>query len=242
MRPLLAAALAAALAGAAPSAAGRDGSRLTVLAAASLTEVLPHVDPAPAYGFGGSNRLAFQIRRGAPADVFVSASRKIVQELFRAGLVERPRLFAANTLVLAVPRSNPARLRSVYGLRRPGVKLVVGTARVPVGVYTREALRRLGLTSVLARVVSREPDVKGIVGKLALGQADAGFVYRTDVRAASARLRAIALPARAQPRVRYEIAVVETSRRRSRARAWVEAVTMGARARRLLRRAGFVVP
>lgn len=242
MRTLLAAALAAALLNAAPSGAESRGSRLTVLAAASLTEVLPRIDPVPAYGFGGSNRLAFQIHNGAPADVFVSASREPTQELFRTGLVERPRILAASTLVLAVPRSNPARLRSVYDLRRPGVKLVVGTAGVPVGTYAREALRRLGLTVVLARAVSNEPDVKGIVGKLALGQADAGFVYRTDVMAAASRLRAIALPARARPQVRYEIAVVKTSRKRAEARSWVRRVTAGARARRLLRRAGFAVP
>ena len=91
-----------------------------------------------------------------------------------------------NRLVLIVPRSNPAGLRSVYDLRRKDVKLVVGEARVPVGTYTRQVLRRLGTLSVLDKVVSEEPDVKGVVAKVALGQADAGFVYATDARVAVA--------------------------------------------------------
>ena len=74
---------------------------------------------------------------------------------------------------------------------------------MPIGLYTREVLKRLGLLRVLRKAVSQEPDVKGIVGKLALGEADAGFVYATDVRAASSRLIAIPLPARSQPTVRY---------------------------------------
>ena len=151
--------------------------RLNVYAAASLTEVFERIDSDQAYNFAGSNQLAFQIRQGAPVDVFASASPSYTQSLFRDGLVERPRTFASNTLVLAVPKSNPARVTSVYDLARKDVKLVIGTPRVPVGFYTREVLRRLGLSQVLAKVVSQEPDAKGVVGKLALGEADAGFVY-----------------------------------------------------------------
>jgi molybdate transport system substrate-binding protein len=217
-----------------------DADGLNVYAAASLTDVFRRIDPQPAYNFAGSNQLAFQLRRGAAADVFASASPKYTQSLFRDGLVERPRTFASNALVLAVPRSNPAGLRSVYDLRRKGVRLVVAGPDVPIGAYTREMLRRLGLTSVLDRVVSQELDVKGLVGKLALAQADAGFVYRTDVKAASGRVTAISLPARAQPTVRYEIAVVRGSAQLTAARAWVRAIATSARARRLLARAGFV--
>lgn len=222
------------------SAGARPGAeRLNVYAAASLTDVFPRIDPKPAYNFAGSNRLAFQIRHGAAADVFASASPKLTRSLFRNGLVERPRTFASNALVLAVPKSNPAGLRSVLDLRRRQVRLVIAGPEVPVGAYTREVLRRLGMTSVLATVVSQEPDVKGIVGKLALGQADAGFVYRTDVSATSGRVAAIALPARAQPTVRYEIAVVRGSTMRTAARAWIRAIATGERARRLLAQAGF---
>jgi len=237
---LVLAALAAALVLAPVGGAG-SSARVTVYAASSLTEALPRIDPRPSYSFAGSNQLAFQIKQGAPADVFASASPSYTQALYREGLVERPRTFASNALVLAVPRSNPAGLRSVFDLRDKNVRLVVGSAAVPVGDYTRRVLRRLGLSSALDKVVSQEPDVKSIVGKVALGEADAGFVYRTDVRAASDRLRAIAIPAWAQPAVRYEVVVVRASRHRAEARRFVAALATP-RARRLLRQAGFTVP
>jgi molybdate transport system substrate-binding protein len=223
------------LAEAGPSAA----PRLNVYAAASLTEVFQRIDRRQAYNFAGSNQLALQIRQGAPADVFASAAPNFTQELFRERRVEKPRTFASNELVLAVPRPNPAGLRSVFDLRRRHVKLVIGTARVPIGAYTRQVLRNLGLTSVLSKVVSEEPDVKSIVGKLALGEADAGFVYRTDVRSARDRVGAIAIPERARPKVRYELAVVRSSRSKAAARAWVRRMLTDERARRILRRAGF---
>jgi molybdate transport system substrate-binding protein len=225
----------------APAGGAGPTARPTVYAASSLTDVFPRIDRRPAYSFAGSNQLAFQIEQGAPADVFASASPSHTQQLFRKGLVERPRVFASNALVLAVPRSNPARLRSVYDLRDKSVRLVIGSAKVPVGDYTRRVLRRLGLTIVLTKVVSEEPDVKSIVGKIALGEADAGFVYRTDVRAASGRLSAVAIPTWAQPAVRYEVAVVRASGRRAESRRFVAALSTP-RARRLLQRAGFTVP
>ena len=149
--------------------------------------------------------------------------------------------FASNRLVLIVPKSNPAGLRSVYDLARKDVKLVIAAASVPVGSYTRKVLARLGLSKVLAKVVSQEPDVKNVVGKVALGQADAGFVYVTDVRPAASDVKAIALPARAQPRVEYEIAVVSSSSRKAAARAWVARV-LGKAGQAALARAGFGKP
>ena len=221
-----------------PAATPAEPPQLRILAAASLTEVFPRIDRRPAYSFAGSNQLAFQIRQGAPADVFASASPEFTQSLFRDGLVERPVTFASNRLVLVVPKENPAGIRSVFDLRRKDVKLVIGGARVPIGAYTREVLRRLGLSSVLSKVVSQEPDVKGIVGKVGLGQADAGFVYSTDYRTATDRLVPIAIPAWAQPKVRYEIAVLARSTHKAAARAWV-ARLRASRAQRLLRTAGF---
>jgi molybdate transport system substrate-binding protein len=221
--------------------APRATATLNVFAASSLTEVFPRIDRKPNYNFAGSNQLALQIRQGAPAAVFASASPEYTRALFRERLVERPRVFATNSLVLAVPASNPAALRTVFDLRRGDVKLVIGSASVPIGIYTRAVLKRLGLSTVLASVVSEEPDVKSIVGKLALGEADAGFVYRTDVRAAAGRLRAIALPARAQPTVRYEVAVVRGSSSTAAARRWVQALSTH-HARQALTAAGFGVP
>jgi molybdate transport system substrate-binding protein len=213
--------------------------RLTIYAASSLTEVFPRIDRRPAYNFAGSNQLVLQIRQGAPADIFASAAPTFAQDLYRERRVEKPRTFASNRLVLAIPRSNPAGVSSVFDLRRKSVKLVIGTARVPIGAYTRKVLRNLGMTSVLSKVVSEEPDVKSIVGKVALGEADAGFVYRTDVQPVKDRVRAIAIPAWAQPKVRYEIAVVCSSRNKAAARAWVRMILTNARARRALQRAGF---
>ena len=215
---------------------------VTVYAAASLTEPLPRIAPGARFQFAGSNQLTLQIRQGAPADVFASASPIYTQQLYREGLVERPHTFATNSLVLAVPRRNPAAVRSVYDLaKRPKLKLVVAGAKVPVGLYTREVLKRLGLLHVLRKAVSQEPDVKGIVGKLALGEADAGFVYATDVRAAGARLVAIPLPRRAQPTIRYEVAVVKGTRNRAGAFELV-ADLLGVDGRRELARAGFGLP
>lgn len=223
-------------------ATARTEGPATVYAAASLSEVFPRVSPSSRFQFAGSNQLALQISRGAPADVFASASPLYTQQLFRDGRVERPRTFATNSLVLAVPRSNPAKIRSVADLaKRSKLKLVVAGEKVPVGLYTREVLKRLGLLRVLRKAVSQEPDVKGIVGKLALGEADAGFVYATDVRAASSRLLAIPLPKRAQPTVRYEAALVKGSDNREAALEFV-ADLLSTDGRRELRKAGFGLP
>jgi molybdate transport system substrate-binding protein len=220
--------------------AGPGDARLSVYAAASLAEVFQRYDPDGKYNFGSSSALETQIRNGAPADVFASASAVNTRRLYRAGLVERPVEFAANRLVLIVPRSNPAGIESVFDLARSKAKVVVAAASVPVGAYTRQLLRKLGLRSaVLARVVSNEPDVKGVVGKIALGQGDAGFVYATDVAPVADRVKAIALPARAQPRIRYELAVVSSSPNGAAARAWVKGL-LGARGRTALVAAGFL--
>jgi molybdate transport system substrate-binding protein len=188
-------------------AAGAAG-RPVVLAASSLSEVLPRISADARASFGGSNQLAQQIRQGAPFDVFLSASPRYTHELHADGLVREPVAFATNSLVLIVPRGNPAGIRSVADLTRRGeLRLVVAGPAVPVGLYTREVLKRLGLLGVLRKAVSLEPDVKGIVGKVALGEADAGFVYATDVAPVRKQVRTIAIPARAQPTVRYELAV-----------------------------------
>jgi molybdate transport system substrate-binding protein len=210
-----------------------------IYAAASLTEAFRAFDPAQRYSFGGSSTLETQLRNGAPADLFASAAPLHTRRLFAAGLVGRPVPFAANRLALIVPRSNPAGIRSVDDLRRKPVKLVVAAPAVPVGAYTRAVLRRLGLESVLSKAVSRESDVKAVTGKVALGQADAGFVYVTDARAVGDRVKAIRIPARAQPRVRYEIAVVSRSSNKAAAHAWIEKL-LSRRGQAALRNAGFL--
>ena len=213
----------------------------TVFAAASLTGAFPKIDSSARFSFAGSNTLAQQIRQGAPADVFASAEPSLTQSLYGEGLVEKPRFLAFNRLALIVPRSNPAEIRSVRDLDRDGIKLVIAGPKVPIGIYTRTVMRVLGLTRALGNVVSQEPDVKDVLGKVVLGEADAGFVYLTDARAAISELRTIAIPAFAQPKVRYEIAVVGGSSDTGAARAFIAKAT-GARGRTLMAQAGFHFP
>lgn len=235
----LAAVAALAVATAAAAAPRRAHARITVLAAASLADVLPRIDSAPRYSFAGSDTLAAQIRLGAPADVFASANTKLPDELHAAGLVEKPVVFTANALVLITPRANPAGIATVADLRRKGLKLLVGTPTVPVGAYTRKVLAKLGLTGVLASAVSEETDVRSILSKVSLGEADAGFVYLTDARTAKGRVQVIPLPSRAQPEVRYAIAVVKATRSRAAAVAFVDRVLAKA-GQAQLRAAGFL--
>jgi molybdate transport system substrate-binding protein len=212
---------------------------LTVYAAASLTDVFRTFDPAQNFSFAGSNALETQIRNGAPADIFASAAPLNTQRLFRAGLVDKPVTFTANRLALIVPKSNPAGIRTVYDLRSKPVKLVVAAPAVPVGGYTLTVLRKMGLSSVLSKVVSRESDVRAVTGKVALGQADAGFVYITDAKAVSDQVNVVRIPAWAQPRVRYEIAVVSRSTNKTAAQAWINAI-LSARGQTALKNAGFL--
>jgi molybdate transport system substrate-binding protein len=215
---------------------------LNVFAAASLTEVFPKIDKSERYSFAGSDQLALQIRQGAPADVFASASPKYTELAYRDGYVQRPVVFATNRLIVVVPKSNPGGIRTVYDLRRPGLKIVIGDKAVPIGTYTRQILDALGITNdVMSNVVSQETDVKGIVSKVALGEADAGFVYRTDARPVAGRTRTIALPDWAQPPIRYEIAIVKSSEHAAAARAYLKKVT-STRGRKLLAAAGFGLP
>ena len=222
--------------------AGAGATRITVYAATSLTQVFPHINRAPRYSFAGSDQLATQIRAGAPADVFASASPRQAELLYHDGLLRKPVVFATNKLTVIVPSSNPATIHSVYDLRRHGVKVIVGTPTVPVGAYTRQVLDSLGITSdVTANVVDQEPDVKSIVAKIALGEGDAGFVYKTDARPAGTKVRSILIPRWAQPPIRYEIGIVKASKHRAAAAGFIKRVT-SLRGRRLLVQAGFGLP
>lgn len=239
---LLGSVLASALAVGATARDDTVAARPVVLAASSLTEVLPRIAPDAAYSFGSSNSLAEQIRRGAPFDVYFSASPLYTQALHQEGRLRKPVAFATNSLVVIVPRSNPAGIKTIFDLaKRPKLKLVVAGPKVPIGLYTREVLKRLGLLKVLKRTVSLEPDVKGVVGKVALGQADAGFVYLTDIAPVATRVRAIAIPARAQPTVVYELAIAAKPNDLEAAQDEVIAV-LGPDGRRQLRAARFGLP
>ena len=216
---------------------------LTVYAATSLTNVMPEIDRGATYSFGGSNTLQLQIERGAPADLFLSAEPKEAQALYRGGRCERPRTFATNKLVLIVPEGDPARVGSVYGLRRGGLKLSIGNPNVPIGDYTRKLLRRLRLSRVLqTNTVSEQSNVGQVLSQVAFGGADAGFVYVTDARAQRDRVDRLFVPQWAQPPVRYQGCVVRRDGADAAGARRLLGKLRSTRGRRVLRRFGFGLP
>ena len=212
-------------AGGASAKSSRQAAGVTVYAAASLTDVFPKIDPGNSYNFAGSNALATQITNGAPADVFASANTQLPAQLYAQGLVEKPVTFTRNTLVAIVPKANPAGIKSIYDIAKPGVKLDIANAAVPVGSYTLQVWKQMGLSSQMqANVVSQETDVRIVLQKVQLGQADAGFVYSTDAQTVPGDVTVIPVPAWAQPKVAYAMAVVTKSPNQAAAQAFVNKV------------------
>jgi molybdate transport system substrate-binding protein len=228
------------VAGTAGATSKREQAQITVFAAASLTDAFPKLDPAEKYSFAGSNALAAQISLGAPADVFASANMTLPNQLFAKGQCSKPVAFTRNTLVIVVPKANPAGIHSVYDLAKAGIKLDVAAPGVPVGSYTLQILKNMNLTApVTANVVSRETDVREVLAKVALGEADAGFVYSTDAKTVPGKVTVLKLPAWAQPKVQYGICVVTSSSDKSEAQAFVNKV-LGKAGQRVLLSYGFL--
>jgi molybdate transport system substrate-binding protein len=206
--------------------------RLTISAAASLTEALTacsrDFDGADVrLSFGGSDELAAQIRQGVKPDVYAAANTKLPQELASDGLLEPPVEFATNELVMALP-GDEREIERVEDLAEPGVRLVIGAESVPVGAYTRQVLGKLPAATeekILANVRSEEPDVRGVVGKLTQGAADAGFVYLTDL---TGDLTAVELPPDLRPTVAYGAGVVEGTKQQELAQRYLDGLTDGA--------------
>ena len=238
MRALLAAlAIASTLALAAcgdDAAGGASTPDLRVSAAASLKQAFTRYgdrfDAANArFSFAGSDELAAQIRSGARPDVFAAANAKLPDALYADGLVDKPVAFARNRLVLAVS-ADGAKVHGLADLGRHGVAIAMGAPSVPVGSYTRKVLSGLPAAqrrAILANVRSNEPDVGGVVGKVAQGAADAGFVYRSDVNATHGRLKAIGLPAELKPTATYGAGVVRAARQPDTAEAFVDDLLAG---------------
>ncbi len=246
-RPLLALAALAALVLALAGCGGASGgsASLTLFGASSLEEALSeYAESFPGAdvrtSFAGSDQLAAQIRQGAKPDVFASADTEYPDQLFKEGLVERPRIFASNQLVIIVPAGSG--ISSLADLAKPGVSIVVGAPSVPVGAYTRTVLDRLPAAerrAILANVRSEEPEVSAVVAKLEQGAADAGFVYVTDANAAGAKVRTVAIPQRLQPDVAYAAAVVKGATDPALARKLLAGMVHGEGAADL-QRAGFL--
>ena len=203
----------------------RLDSGITVFAAASLTQAFPVIGPGNTYSFAGSNTLEAQIANGAPADVFASANTSIPATMYAQGLIEKPVDFTRNTLVMVVPKSNPAGIQSIYDLTKPGVSIDIANSAVPVGSYTLQVWNQMGLSSTLTpNVVSQEVDVTTVLSKIAAGQADVGFVYSTDAETVPGQVTVIHIPAWAQPKVRYAMGVVTKSPNQAAAQAFVNQV------------------
>jgi molybdate transport system substrate-binding protein len=239
------------LAGFALSACAREGAgqELRVSAAMSLKEALvglesgfearhPGVDVV--FNFAGSQILAGQIEEGAPVDVFAAADEPQMQRAIASGRVGPARRFARNRLVL-ITSLEAAGILGVADLGRPGLRLVLAGPSVPVGVYARAALQQLGFAdAALANVVSNEENVRGVVGKVSAGEADAGIVYATDVTPAVAgKLRTLPLAVDVSPV--YEVAVLKDSSHAALAEAFV-AELQGASGQAALAKYGFLPP
>jgi molybdate transport system substrate-binding protein len=231
-----------------PGCGGEAKPTLKVSAAASLRPALEEYardfgKARVSFSFAGSDELAAQIRQGVKPDVFTAANAKLPTELHAKGLLDAPTAFAANRLVIAIPNDS-RKVRRLEDLARPGIRIAAGAPAVPIGSYTRDVLRRLGAPDghrIERNIRSNEPDVAGVVAKVAERAVDAGFVYVTDVRAAKGRLVGLELPSRLQPRVVYDAAVVRGAPQPEAARSFIAGLLSGA-GRSALREAGFEPP
>lgn len=212
-----------------------DGKPLVVFAASSLTDAFAEIErefEADHAGVdivlstAGSQALRLQLEQGAAADVFASANAEHIDALHEGAIVEKPIAFTHNALVIAVPSDNPAGIASFADLPK-AERIVLGGESVPVGIYTQELLDRAGkdvADRVLARVVSREANVRLVVAKVELGEADAAIVYRSDV-AASRDVKSIAIPDALSPSVEYFVAPTSKAAQPELARAFVDHLT-----------------
>ena len=217
---------------------------LTIFTAASLTDAfkemganLEQANPGTKvlFNFAGSPTLRTQLAQGARADVFASADEPNMQGAQKEGsIASEPRIFVRNQLVAIVPAANPAQVLRLQDLAKSGVKLVLTNKEVPVGNYSRQALTKMSqdaafgaefTTRVLANLVSEETNVKQVVAKVQLGEADAGIVYSSDVTpAVRGAVQVLAIPESFNVIARYPIAVVREAPNAAGARAFIDYV------------------
>lgn len=237
------------------------GAELTVFAAASLTESFNQLAPqfgaanngaTVVYNFGGTPALRTQLEQGARADVFVSANREQMDAALKSGVVggETP-VFVQNKLVVILARDNPARVEKLEDLAQAGLKLVTTARTVPVGQYTQDALAKMSTDArfgadfqqrVTANIRSEEADVKQVVAKVRLGEADAAVVYATDVSPSiAADVKTIEIPDQFNTVADYPIAQVKDARQPELAGAFIAYLVSGP-GREVMKRFNFIVP
>jgi molybdate transport system substrate-binding protein len=216
---------------------------LTVLAAASLTDAFnelqqmlkadnPQLDIRISYA--ASSQLRTQIQNGVPFDIFASADTIQMQPVATRGLVGQPQEFVRNELVVIVPRANPARIESFRDIDRPGLRFVTTAPQVPIGNFTRQALEKASRdpaygagfgAAALRNVVSEEDNVRQVLNKVQLGEADLGIVYRSDVTPRSAQdVTVIDIPAQFNVIASYPIAIAQRPENPVAAEAWCQLV------------------
>lgn len=215
---------------ASPNATGTPQVKdVNVFAAASLTDGFTRAGDQLAksnarvrfvFNFGSSSTLATQITNGAPADIFASADETNMQKIVEAKLNDgAPSVFASNRLAIAVAPGNPRKVASLADLARPGLVVVLAAPTVPAGKYALDSLAKAGVKVTPA---SQELDVRSVLNKVALGEADAGIVYVTDVLSAGPRVGSVTIPEEQQVIARYPIAVVTRAKNPELARAFVD--------------------
>ncbi|WP_406864439.1 molybdate ABC transporter substrate-binding protein [Streptomyces sp. HUAS MG47] len=202
--------------GQADAGGGHHDTTVTVFAAASLTGVLEdakdefaksHPGMEIRLNLGSSSTLLTQLRNGAPGDVFASADERTMQDAAKAGLTDgEPRVFARNTLSLLVRKGNPDKIKGLNDLSRPDLTVSLCGPQVPVGRYARQALAKAG---VRASDGGQELDVKQVVSRVTMGEADVGIVYRTDALAAKGKADGIAIPDAQNVEARYPVGVLK---------------------------------
>ena len=224
--------------------AGSAG-KLTVFAAASLTEAFTqlgadyeeaHPGVKVVFSFAGSQDLIAQLHQAAPADVLATADSASMSSV--AALVGTPTVFAGNRLAIAVAPGNPEGISSLADLAQSGLKVVLAAPEVPAGKYAEQVLKSAGIE---VSPVSLEENVKGVVTKVSLGEADAGIVYATDVSAAEGAIEGIEIPADVNVVGEYPIAAVRGSAHAGNAQAFVDLV-LSAQGQKTLASFGFLPP
>jgi molybdate transport system substrate-binding protein len=219
---------------------------LTVLAAASLTQAFTRIgDQVHArypgvevrFSFAGSPTLVTQIQQGAPADVFASADQANMQKVVAGGFAaSAPTAFARNKLEIAVQAGNPRHVTSVSDLTNPSLKVDVCAPGVPCGTYSTTVFGKAGIK---VTPVSQEQDVKAVLTKVGLGEADAGIVYVTDVKSAGSQVQGVVIPDNLNVSAEYPIVELKSTQSHPAARAFVDHVA-GAQGQKVLADFGFL--
>ncbi|MGW8883023.1 molybdate ABC transporter substrate-binding protein [Streptomyces sp. NPDC055749] len=227
------------------STAGTPDADLTVLAAASLTDVFKtagaayeksHPGTKLKFSFAGSQELAAQVKQGAPADALVTADTKTMDGL--KADTGTPSVIAKNRLVIATVEGNPEKIDELKDLADPELKVVLAAPEVPVGRYSQQVL---DAQKIVVKPVSQEPNVRAVMSKVELGEADAGLVYKTDAATATDKVDAVEIPDAQNAIAEYPAATLKTSENGEAAAAFVAWLSTP-EAQKILQDAGFQKP